>query len=47
MMKKIPFRFNRNKEKKAEQAAQAPPVASPPIPSRVPSKQVDPSVRLL
>ena len=50
MMKKIPFRFNRNKEKKAEQLQQeakdnAPPVASPPIPTRIPSTQVNPSVR--
>lgn len=40
MMKKIPFRFNRNKEKKAEQqAAAAPPPAKPPSSKAAPTRQ--------
>ena len=37
MMKKIPFRFNRNKEKKAEQQA-----AAAPAPQRAPSPKAPP-----
>jgi hypothetical protein len=47
MMKKIPFRFNRNKEKKAEQqAAAAPAIGKAPSPKAAAPRQQQAPVSL-